>query len=113
MTVQISGASDLFGCQFDLGFNPAVFAATTVTEGPFLSSGGATIFLPGAIDNVSGLISSIADILAGPVSGVNGSGTLLNASFQALAAGTSSISLFNVITLNSAGQALDVTTFRP
>ncbi len=110
MTVQISGASDLYGYQFDLGFNPAVLAATSVTEGPFLSSGGPTIFLPGTIDNVSGSIPGNADILAGPVSGVNGSGTLLNASFQALAPGTSMVSLFNVIALNSSGQELALTT---
>ncbi len=110
LSVRISGASDLFGYQFDLGFNPAVLAATSVTEGPFLSSGGATIFLPGTIDNVGGLISGIADILAGAVPGVSGSGTLVTASFQALAAGTSSISLFNVTALNSAGQDLTLTT---
>ncbi len=110
MTVQISGASDLFGYQFDLAFNPAVLAATSVTEGPFLSSCGPTIFLPGTIDNVGGSISGNADILAGPVSGINGSGTLLNASFQALAPGTSSVSLFNVIALNSSGQELPLAT---
>ena len=110
LTVQVSGASDLYGYQFDLGFDPTVLAAAAVTEGPFLGSGGPTIFVPGAIDNVGGSITANADILNGPLSGVNGSGTLLNASFHALAAGTSSVSLFNVIALNSFGQGLNLST---
>lgn len=110
VTVQISGASDLYGYQFDLGFDPMVLAATSVTEGPFLSSGGPTIFAPGAIDNVGGSITANADILSGPLSGVNGSGTLLNASFHAVTAGASGVSLFNVIALNSFGQGLNLST---
>jgi general secretion pathway protein D len=106
MSVQISGVSDLYGYQFDLEFNPAVLAATAVTEGPFLGAGGPTIFLPGAIDNATGTISGNAGILAGAVSGVDGNGTLLNASFQALAAGTTSISFANVIALDSLGREI-------
>jgi len=110
LAVQISGATDLYGYQFDLGFNPTFLAATSVTEGPFLATGGPTIFLPGAIDNVGGSITANADILNGAVSGVNGSGTLLDVSFQALAAGSSTVQLFNAIALNSFGQGIDLTT---
>lgn len=110
LTVQISGVSDLYGYQFDLGFNPTVLAATSVTEGPFLATGGPTIFLPGAIDNVGGSITGNLDILNGAVSGVDGSGTLLDVSFQALAAGPSTEELFNVIALNSFGEGIVLTT---
>jgi hypothetical protein len=110
LSVEISGATDLYGYQFDLGFNPAILEATSVTEGAFLGTGGPTIFLPGTIDNVGGSISDNADILNGPVSGVNGSGDLLDVTFQALAGGSSSVTIFNLIALNSFGQGLTVTT---
>jgi Cohesin domain len=110
LSVEISGITDLYGYQFDLGFNSSVLEATSVTEGAFLSTGGSTIFLPGAIDNVGGSITSNADILNGAVSGVNGSGDLLDVTFQALAPGSSSVQVFNLIALNSFGQGLTVTT---
>jgi Cohesin domain/PEP-CTERM motif len=110
LTVQMSGVSDLYGYQFDLGFNPTIMEATSVTEGPFLATGGPTIFLPGTIDNVGGSITDNADILNGAVSGVDGGGTLLDVSFQALAAGPSTVQLFNVIALNSFGEGIDLTT---
>ena len=110
LSVDISGAADLYGYQFDLGFNPAVLEATGVTEGLFLPTGGPTIFLPGMIDNVGGTITANADILNGAVSGVNGSGDLLDVTFEALAAGSSNVQLFNLIALNSFGQGLVETT---
>jgi Cohesin domain/PEP-CTERM motif len=110
LSVDISGATDLYGYQFDLGFNPAILTATSVTEGPFLATGGATIFVPGTIDNVGGSIASNADILNGPLSGVNGSGDLLDVTFQALATGSGSVTIFNVFALSSLGQGLTETT---
>jgi hypothetical protein len=108
LSVEISGATDLYGYQFDVGFNPAVLQATSVTEGAFLGTGGSTIFLPGAVDNVGGTITNNADILNGAVSGVNGSGDLVDITFQALAAGSSTVDIFNLIALNSFGQGLTV-----
>jgi hypothetical protein len=110
LSVQISGATDLYGYQFDLGFDSAVLAATSVTEGPFLATGGPTIFLPGTIDNVGGAITANADILNGAVSGVNGSGDLLDVTFHALTPGASSVQIFNLFALNSFGEGLTVTT---
>jgi hypothetical protein len=110
LNVQVSGATDLYGYQFDLGFNSAVLAATSVSEGAFLPTGGPTIFVPGTIDNVGGSITANADILNGAVSGVNGSGDLLDVMFQALAPGSSNVQIFNLIALNSFGQGLTLTT---
>ena len=110
LSINISGASDLYGYQFDLGFNSAILKATAVTEGAFLGTGGSTIFLPGTIDNVGGSITANADILDGAVSGVNGNGDLLDVTFQALTAGSSGVQVFNVIALNSFGQGLTETT---
>jgi hypothetical protein len=39
---------DLTSWQFDLAFNPIIVQANLVTEGPFMSAFGATLFIPGA-----------------------------------------------------------------
>ena len=36
INVDVSGISDLYAFQFDIGFNPAVISATSITEGSFL-----------------------------------------------------------------------------
>jgi adhesin HecA-like repeat protein len=93
--VNISGVTDLYDFQFDLSFNPAVLQATNVVEGAFLSTGGFTFFLPGTIDNTAGTITFNADTLLTAISGVSGSGTLLEFDFTALASGTSDLTILN------------------
>lgn len=101
-----SGVTDLDAFQFDIAFNcsvsggnatncapgASILSALTVTEGSFLPNGGSniTFFEPGTIDNNAGLISLIGDVGA---SGVNGTGTLINITFQALSNGTTSIAI--------------------
>src|SRR2546426_8359844 len=55
--ISITGAVDFTSWQFDLGFSPAIVKANSVTEGPFMTAFGATLFIPGAINNGAGLIS--------------------------------------------------------
>ncbi len=110
LTVDVSGVTDLYGYQFDIGFDPSVLAATSVTEGPFLATAGPTIFIPGTIDNVGGSISANGDILQSAVSGVNGGGTLLDISFMALATGISNVQIFNLLALDSFGEGLTLST---
>jgi cohesin domain-containing protein len=110
LNVNISSVSDLFAFQFDIVFNPEVLSATSVSEGPFLLSGGTTAFVPGSIDNVGGEISVTADSLVGAVPGVSGDGVLATLHFAALAAGTSDISLSNIILLDSNLVTLDSTS---
>lgn len=109
LDIHIDGITDLYAFQFDLGFDPTILAAESVTEGSFLSSGGgSTIFIPGTIDNVGGTIASTADALTGPIPGVSGRGTLASIEFEALATGTTAISLANVDLFDS---NLDPITF--
>ena len=110
LSVDITGATDLYGYQFDLGFDPTILKAVSVSEGAFLGTGGPTIFLPGTIDNVGGSITANADILNGAVSGVNGDGDLLDVTFQALAGGSSDVQIFNLFALNSFGQGITEAT---
>ena len=101
-----SDVTDLSSFQFDIAFNclvaggnssncapgASLLNALSVTEGPFLPNGGAnpTFFESGTIDNTAGTISSIGDV---GLSGVSGSGYLVNITFQALQAGTTSIAI--------------------
>jgi adhesin HecA-like repeat protein len=108
--VDITGVTDLYGYQFDLSFNPSVLSAVSQSEGSFLSSGGATFFVPGTNDNVGGTVSSTANTLLTAISGVNGSGTLVIFTFTALKAGTSAISIQNETLLDSNLNVISDTT---
>jgi general secretion pathway protein D len=101
LDIKVTDVTDLYGFQFDIGFSPSILSATAVTEGAFLPSGGSTLFIPGTIDNVLGTISFTADSLVGPIPGVTGSDMLASVSFQAVGAGTSAVSLSNIILLDS------------
>lgn len=109
--VNISGVSDLYAFQFDIGFAPGVLSANSVGEGSFLASGGGTSsFLPGTIDNTAGTITFNADTLIGPVPGVSGSGMLVILDFTALTAGTSPLDIANVTLLDSTLASINLTT---
>ncbi|MFH1162710.1 MAG: cohesin domain-containing protein [Pseudomonadota bacterium] len=110
LDIRVADVTDLFAFQFDIGFSPSILFATSITEGAFLPSGGATFFISGTIDNGSGAISSTADALIGPILGVTGSGSLATVTFQALAAGSSKVDLSNVILLDSNFIEIDFTS---
>lgn len=102
LDVNIEGAVDLYAYQFDLSFDPTIVSAVSLTEGTFLTSGGGTtLFFAGPIDNVAGNILFNLDLLTGPISGVNGNGTLAILTLSGLTAGTSSIDIANAILLDS------------
>ena len=98
--VSVSGLTDLYAFQFDIGFNPAVFSASSVTEGALFSSIG-VFFSPGFIDNTTGTITFIGDSLSGPGPGVSTNGTLATITFNSIGTGSSSVDLANVILLDS------------
>lgn len=99
--------ADLYAYSVDIQFNPAVLQAISVTEGPFLATGGSTFFFEGSIDNSTGLISNIAASLLGAVRGasalpinLNGDlpagGVLFSVVFRPIAATPTTVSLSNV-----------------
>ena len=96
LNVQITDVTDLYAYQFDIAYNSPF--STSVVEGSFLASGGATFF----VSSLGGVITSVANTLLGPVPGVSGSGTLATIRFTALFPGTSAIMPSNIILLNSA-----------
>lgn len=95
--LSITGAVELMSWQFDLSFDSTIVQATSVTEGPFLSSSGTkmTLFAPGVIDNGTGLISLVTDSYVDLPPGPSGAGVLANIEFQALAPGLSPLTLSN------------------
>lgn len=96
IAISFTDAVDLTSWQFDLAFDPTIVQATSVTEGPFMSSFGATLFSPGVIDNTTGLISLVTDSYVDLPPNPSGSGVLANIGFQALAPGVSPLTFSNV-----------------
>src|SRR5580704_16132375 len=93
LDVDIANVTDLYTFQFSVDFDPSILQAATTTEGSFLPLGGSTFFIPGTIDNVGGTITLLAATLEGMIPGVSGSGTLAILGFDAVALGTSPISV--------------------
>src|SRR5947209_979880 len=108
--VSITGASDVFAFQFDLAFDPAVLQLQSISEGGFLGTAGSTVFVPGSIDNTAGTATATADSLTGTGPGASGSGTLADFTFQAIATGTSALTLSGVILLDSSLNDIPFTT---
>jgi PEP-CTERM motif-containing protein len=107
--VKISGVSDLYGWQLDLGFTSGLVSAGTATEGPFLAKGGSTFFIAGTNDNVGGSVSGNADTLLSAVPGVTGSGILEVFDFTATHSGSAAFSLQNVTLLDSGLNSISAT----
>jgi general secretion pathway protein D len=106
--VNITGVTDLYAFQFDIGFNPAVLSAASVSEGSLFSSIG-VVFSPGLIDNIGGTITFIGDSLSGPGPGVSTDGTLATITFDTIGVGSSSIDLANIVLLDSSLADIAVT----
>jgi hypothetical protein len=101
LDVAVTGIDDLYAWQLDLGFDPAVFRVDDIVEGSFLATGGETVYIPGTVDNVLGVVSFTANSLLGPTPGVGGSGILATLNIRAFAPGASRLELFNVVMLAS------------
>jgi hypothetical protein len=69
-----------------------------------------TFFDGGTIDNTAGEISFVFDTLLGPGPGVTGSGLLDAVSITVLRHGSGTISLTDVLALDSIGNVINVTT---
>jgi hypothetical protein len=96
----ISGASNVFGWSTGVTWNPAVLQLQSVTEGPYLSSSGATFFIgnnPSLFDNTVGKIDGgISDAYetAGETS-PSSSGVLVTLTFLAVGNGNGNLALPN------------------
>ena len=81
VNVTVQSVTDLYGYQFELFYPNDILNGTSVTQGPFLKTGGvSTLFdVANFTDNYNatdGLINILSLRTNSPASGVNGSGTL-------------------------------------
>lgn len=89
----VEASEPLNGFQFNLGFDPAVLTAISITDGGFLLEPVFPVFE--SIDNGAGDVL-FALVTLGPV-GASGDGILASLGFSASAAGTSILDLNNVL----------------
>lgn len=108
LSVLIDDVSDLYGYQFSLSFDPTVLRATSVSEGDFLGAGGATSAGVGGIDNATGAVSYVYNLLLGPVAGVSGSGTLAHIRFDVIGIGSTPLTFGDVLFMDSHKADIDV-----
>jgi len=95
--ISIKGAVDLTAWQFDLAFDPGIVTANgDVTEGPFMSSFGATLFGTGVIDSLTGLISLVTNSYIDLEPYPSGDGVIASIEFIALTPGVSPLTFSNV-----------------
>ena len=92
----VDAGTGLGAWQFDLAFDPTILQATSVDEGPFLSSSGGSLFGAGVIDNVSGLISLVTDAYVDLPPLPSGAGVLATVHFSAIGLGHTALTPSNV-----------------
>lgn len=89
--VEISGAQSLSTWQFDLAFDPAILRATSV------GAGDLALLSEGLTDNTNGLIDDVAGSFMDAYLNDLFDGVLAVIEFEALAAGTSALTLSDVL----------------
>lgn len=94
--VKVSDASDLYGFQFDIEYDPNILQYEKIEEGNFLSKNGADTTYPINPEISSGLLKNIVNTRLGPIAGVNDEGVLETITFTALGTGTSEIKISNI-----------------
>lgn len=107
--ISISDAQGLTAFQFDLAFNPTFVKALSFTDmgtdfATAASNGGGSLTgITGFIDNTTGVLSGVADLMSGLITGtgLTPSGVLVDVDFQALAIGTSSLVLSNAFLIDN------------
>jgi Cohesin domain len=101
--ISIANVLGLTSFQFDLSFNPTVIKALSFTDiGTDFSTaastgGGILTGITGFIDNMTGILSGVADSIGGLTTGpgLTPSGVIVDATFQALAVGNTPFTLSN------------------
>ena len=108
LDIVFTDANDLYAYGFDVGFDPLVLQVIGLTSAGFLVSGGSVTFNPGTVNNSAGTVASTVESLQGPVAGVTGSGSLVHLQFNSVGTGSSVITIFNQLFLDSSLSGIDV-----
>ena len=102
-TIEVQNATDLASWQIDIAFNPEVLEVVDISEGDFLEQDGTDALFLG--EQSPGKIS-VRQVRVGPVSGVSGSGVLVELTFKFVSFSEALLGLHNVRLSDSSGDRL-------
>ncbi len=109
VSVTITGVTELYGFEFDLGFDPAVIAVQEVEVGDFLSP---DFVVARTFDNTAGLVK-VAITQLSPSSPKTGDGILATILLEATAPGDAQVDFLNVQLSNSDAISLGFVSVQP
>jgi Na+/H+-dicarboxylate symporter len=103
VNITISNVADLYAWQFKLTWNTAILdlVPPNVTEGPFLKSGGTTIWNP-EINSTIGYVFAVCSLTGSETPGVSGNGVLATVYFHVKGSGSCDLDLSEITLYNSA-----------
>ena len=107
--VAVSEVTNLFGFQFDVGYDENILEFQQVEEGTFLNQNGEGNSFCIDYEATPGLIKRIACVKLGG-QGIDGEGVLETLKFKAIGAGESKISLIDMNLADPSAEKIDVTT---
>ncbi|MGB9694152.1 MAG: cohesin domain-containing protein, partial [Fervidobacterium sp.] len=107
--LNVSDVTDLYLWVITIEWNPSIIEFQSYTEGPFLKAGGATAIMDAGVS--PGKLNMLVCTVLGPVSGVDGSGSLVTFTFKAISLGTTPISITFSDLLNSNGDHISHDTY--
>jgi hypothetical protein len=87
--INVTSVTDLFVWQANITFNPALMEFVNAVDGPFLQTGGLSLFAYDDTKTADGIIRLGSTLISG--SGVSGSGTLATLTFHCKGAGNSPV----------------------
>ena len=100
--VYISGVSRASTVSLTVTFNPAILRMRTMQEGSFLRQGGVNVVFTPNADTATGRID-LTFVRTGDAVGASGSGLLAALQFDAVATGSSSLTVSGVATTPTGG----------
>ncbi len=106
----LENGADVYNAPMKFQFDPKVLRMTGITQGKFLSGDGQQVIFTRNILNDAGTASIVLNRLPG-AGGVSGTGTLVTLTFQAVAAGTTQVTVPDLTIRDSQMRAL--ATSRP
>jgi hypothetical protein len=100
VSVVVDSATPIYAWEVTLTYSGGLVNGGTVTEGPFLATGGGTTFVALGPDDGLGQFGPVGATLNGAGPGVSGAGTLATFTFQALASGVAQFGVTSVTLLD-------------
>jgi hypothetical protein len=100
--LNVSDVTDLYLWVVTIEWNPSIIEFQSYTEGPFLKAGGTTAIMDAGFS--PGKVNRLVCTVLGPVSGVDGCGSLVTFTFKAMSLGTTPISITFSDLLDSNGE---------